>query len=113
MKAIEHDRKAGTGQAQADPVLFRSIALRQVELANRIVYSPMGQYMADRSGAATEWHKVHLGMMALSGAGLVFTEAAGVAPLGRDAPTSLGLWTDQHEDALAGVLETCRRYAPA
>lgn len=96
-----------------EPALFSPIALRSVELANRIVYSPMGQYMADRTGAATDWHKIHLGMMALSGAGLIFTEASAVAPLGRDAPTSLGLWTDAHEEALAGVIETCRRYAPA
>ena len=88
-----------------EPALFSPIALRSVELANRIVYSPMGQYMADRTGAATDWHKIHLGMMALSGAGLIFTEASAVAPLGRDAPTSLGLWTDAHEEALAGVIE--------
>jgi len=113
MKAIEADKSAGSALDREHPALFSPIALRRVELANRIVYSPMGQYMADRSGAATEWHKIHLGMMALSGAGLVFTEAAAVAPLGRDAPTSLGLWTDEHEEALAGVIETCRRYAPA
>lgn len=93
--------------------LFSPFRLRGVELENRIVYSPMGQYMADREGAATEWHKVHLGMMALSGAALIFTEASAVGPLGRDAPTSLGLWTDRHEEALAGVVQTCRQFAPA
>ncbi|MBX3530328.1 MAG: NADH:flavin oxidoreductase/NADH oxidase [Rhizobiaceae bacterium] len=99
--------------AAAEGLLFSSIALRGLELENRIVYSPMGQYMANRDGSATEWHKIHLGTMALSGVGLVFTEAAAVSALGRDAPTSLGLFTDAHEEALAGVVETCRRYAPA
>ena len=101
-------------EPETEPVsLFSPITLRGLELVNRIAYSPMGQYMADRAGAATEWHKIHLGMMSLSGAGLIYTEAAAVGPLGRDAPTSLGLWTDEHEEALAKVVETCRRYAPA
>lgn len=93
--------------------LFASISLRGLTLDNRIVYSPMGQYMADPQGAATDWHAVHLGMMSLSGAGLIFTEATAAEPRGRDAPTSLGLWTDAHEAALKNAIDICKRYAPA
>ena len=63
--------------------LFQPITLRTLTLDNRIVYSPMGQYMADRSGAATDWHTIHLGHLALSGAGLLILEATAVSPEGR------------------------------
>ena len=49
--------------------------MRSLELANRIIVSPMGQYSADERGLATDWHLVHLGGLSLSGAGLLFTEA--------------------------------------
>ena len=48
--------------------LFSPIRLADLELANRIVVSPMCQYSAD-DGVATDWHLNHLGMLANSGAG--------------------------------------------
>jgi len=93
--------------------LFSPITLRSLTLDNRIVYSPMGQYMSDDDGAASDWHLIHLGMMSLSGAGLVFTEATAVEPRGMHSPHGLALWTDRHEAALKRVIDSCRRYAPA
>src|SRR3712207_7453179 len=49
--------------------LFRS----SVELANRVVVSPMDMYSAV-DGVPDDFHLVHLGGKALGGAGLVMTE---------------------------------------
>jgi 2,4-dienoyl-CoA reductase-like NADH-dependent reductase (Old Yellow Enzyme family) len=92
-------------------LLFSPIRLGTVELANRIVVAPMCQYSADE-GAATDWHLLHLGHLALSGAGLLITEATAVMPEGRISPLDLGLWSDATEDALAPVVRAVRRHSP-
>ena len=91
--------------------LFSPLALRDLHLVNRIVVSPMCQYSADR-GRATDWHMVHLGHLALSGAGLLCVEATAVEADGRITPGDLGLWDDQTEAALARVLKAIRAYSP-
>ncbi|MCS6780083.1 MAG: NADH:flavin oxidoreductase/NADH oxidase [Geminicoccaceae bacterium] len=88
--------------------LFSPFRLRGLELANRITVSPMCQYRA-REGLATDWHLVHLGNLAMSGAGLVILEATAVSPEGRISPGCLGLWSDAHAEALAPILAFCRR----
>ena len=57
-------------------VLFSPISLRSLTLPNRIVVSPMCQYVAEEGGA-TAWHLIHLGSMALSGAGLLCNRSHG------------------------------------
>lgn len=93
--------------------LFSSFALRDLVLPNRIVVSPMGQYSAEEGGYAAQWHLVHLGNLALSGAGLLITEATAVEPRGRISKHDLGLWSDRHAEALAPVLDFCRRHGGA
>src|SRR5271157_6443591 len=88
--------------------LFTPLQLGTIELANRIVISPMCQYSAE-DGRAGTWHLIHLGHLALSGAGLMFTEATAVTPEGRISPGDLGLWSDETEAALAGVLAAIRK----
>ena len=61
--------------------LFEPFALRGLTLANRIVISPMCQYSAV-DGAATDWHMMHLGQLAVSGAGLLCVEATAIEPEG-------------------------------
>ena len=90
--------------------LFSPISLGNLVLDNRIVIAPMCQYSADR-GCATDWHLIHLGHLALSGAGLLFIEATAVAPEGRISPFDLGLWSDATEAALARVLRSVRQYS--
>ena len=83
---------------------FTPFRLRDVELPNRIGVSPMCQYSCEnRDGLATDWHLVHLGSRAVGGAGLVMAEATAVDPRGRIAPEDLGIWSDEHADALAPV----------
>ncbi|MFI4868511.1 MAG: NADH:flavin oxidoreductase/NADH oxidase [Steroidobacterales bacterium] len=91
-------------------VLFTPLTLRSVVIPNRIVISPMCQYSADY-GAASAWHLIHLGHLALSGAGLMCIEATAVEPEGRITPACLGLWDQRTEDALRPVLAAVRKYS--
>jgi 2,4-dienoyl-CoA reductase-like NADH-dependent reductase (Old Yellow Enzyme family) len=75
------------------PTLFQPLQIRSVTLTNRFVVSPMCTYSAD-DGHVTDWHLVHLGQYAQSGAGLIFVEATAVQPRGRISPEDSGLWTD-------------------
>jgi 2,4-dienoyl-CoA reductase-like NADH-dependent reductase (Old Yellow Enzyme family) len=84
--------------------LFSPYALRSLKLPNRIVVSPMCQYVA-KNGQANSWHLIHLGGLALSGAGLLFIEATAVEPDGRITPGCLGLWDDATEAALRHLHE--------
>ncbi|KUZ13340.1 oxidoreductase [Burkholderia diffusa] len=91
--------------------LFSPLTLRGVTLPNRIVISPMCQYSAER-GEATDWHMIHLGHLALSGAGLLCIEATAVEPDGRITAGDLGLWDDVTEAALEPVLAAIRKHSP-
>jgi 2,4-dienoyl-CoA reductase-like NADH-dependent reductase (Old Yellow Enzyme family) len=91
-------------------LLFSPITLRGLTLPNRIVIAPMCQYSAVE-GCATDWHIVHLGHLALSGAGLLVIEATHVEPQGRITRDCLGLYSDENEAALARVLEVVRRHS--
>ncbi|QJE00316.1 NADH:flavin oxidoreductase/NADH oxidase [Massilia forsythiae] len=92
-------------------MLFSPIKLGPLALDNRIAIAPMCQYSADE-GLATDWHMIHLGQLALSGAGLLTIEATAVTPEGRISPDDLGLWSDRHAAALEPVINAMRRYAP-
>lgn len=83
--------------------LFSPLKIRDVELRNRIVVSPMCQYSSE-DGFANDWHFVHLGSRAIGGAALIITEAAAVEPAGRISPADLGIWKDGHIDELAHIV---------
>ncbi len=79
-------------------LLFSPLRLRSLELANRVMVSPMCQYSCEE-GMPNEWHLVHLGSRAVGGAGLVMTEAAAVNPEGRITPWDAGIWSGAHAAA--------------
>lgn len=84
--------------------LFTPLELRGTEIPNRVMVSPMCQYSCEgRDGLPTDWHETHLASRAVGGAGLVMTEATAVEPRGRITPYDLGIWSDDHADALADV----------
>jgi 2,4-dienoyl-CoA reductase-like NADH-dependent reductase (Old Yellow Enzyme family) len=87
--------------------LFDPLPIRDVTLANRVMVSPMCQY-SSTDGFATDWHFVHLGSRAVGGAGLVFTEATAVVPEGRISPQDLGIWSDEHIEPLARIVDFIR-----
>jgi 2,4-dienoyl-CoA reductase-like NADH-dependent reductase (Old Yellow Enzyme family) len=90
--------------------LFSPFTLRDLTLPNRIVIAPMCQYSAV-DGRATEWHMVHLGSLALSGASMLITEATAVEAVGRITPADLGLYDDATEAALKPVIQAIRKHS--
>ena len=92
-------------------VLFSPVTLGPLQLPNRIAIAPMCQYSAV-DGLATDWHMIHLGGLALSGAGLLIIEATAVTPEGRISPDDLGLWSDAHLEALTPIVQAMRRHTP-
>ncbi len=86
------------------------MSLGPLTLPNRIVIAPMCQYSAE-DGRASDWHAMHLGNLAQSGAGLLILEATAVEPRGRISWADLGLWDDGTEAALAQVLASVRRWS--
>jgi len=90
--------------------LFSPIKLRNLVLPNRIVVSPMCQYSAEQ-GLATDWHTIHLGGLAMSGAALLCIEATAVESAGRITPGCLGIWDDDRQAAIARVLASIRKYS--
>ncbi|NEU11437.1 NADH:flavin oxidoreductase/NADH oxidase [Methylobacterium sp. BTF04] len=91
--------------------LFEPLRLDDLTLDNRIIVAPMCQYSA-HAGQASDWHLMHLGQMAMSGAGLLTLEATAISPEARISPTDLGLYSDETERALGRVLDAVRGYAP-
>ena len=91
--------------------LFSPYALRDLEIANRIAVAPMCQYSA-LEGTPGDWHMMHLGHLAISGAGLLICEATGVSPEGRITPNCTGLYSDENESGFKKVLDFCRSIAP-
>ncbi|WP_311173663.1 NADH:flavin oxidoreductase/NADH oxidase [Halobellus ordinarius] len=87
--------------------LFTPLSLRGTDIPNRVMLSPMCQYSAPE-GYATDWHKVHLGSRAVGGAGVVMTEATAVSPAGRISRQDLGIWSDDHADALRDTVAFVR-----
>jgi 2,4-dienoyl-CoA reductase-like NADH-dependent reductase (Old Yellow Enzyme family) len=90
--------------------LFTPARVGQLTLANRIVIAPMCQYSAE-NGCLNDWHLIHLGHLALSGAALLTIEATAVSPEGRITYADSGLYSDECEAAMRRVLEGVRRWS--
>jgi 2,4-dienoyl-CoA reductase-like NADH-dependent reductase (Old Yellow Enzyme family) len=91
--------------------LFTPLELGGLALANRITVAPMCQYSAV-DGSMTDWHLMHLGTLALSGASMLVIEATGVTPQGRITPHCVGLYSDANEQAMARVVRHVRGVSP-
>jgi len=90
--------------------LFQPITLRELRLSNRIMISPMCQYSAT-DGNVNDWHLIHLGQLAMGGAGLLCIEASAVEAIGRITPACAGLYSDDNEAAFRGLIATLRRHS--
>ncbi|MGN6871894.1 MAG: bifunctional salicylyl-CoA 5-hydroxylase/oxidoreductase [Solirubrobacteraceae bacterium] len=77
------------------PPMFTPLRLRGLELANRVVVSPMDMYSAV-DGTPGDFHLVHLGSRAMGGAGLLMTEMMCVSDIGRITPGCAGMYRDEH-----------------
>jgi anthraniloyl-CoA monooxygenase len=86
------------------PPMFTPFRLRDLQLENRVVVSPMDMYSAD-DGTPNDFHLVHLGTRALGGAGLVFTEMTCVTREGRISPGCTGMYLPEHVDAWKRIVD--------
>jgi anthraniloyl-CoA monooxygenase len=110
----------GGGRLQADaepawlaaPPMFAPFRLRGMELANRVVVSPMAQYSAVE-GVPNDWHLVHYGARAQGGAGLVFIEMTCVSPEGRITPGCTGLWNREQQQAFRRISDFVHQHTHA
>ena len=91
--------------------LFSPIVIDGLTLPNRVIIPPMCQYSADENGEPRDWHFVHYGQLAISGAGLLIVEATAVEKDGRITPNDLGLWDDSQVERHARMLKCTRDIA--
>lgn len=91
---------------------FTPFRLRGLELANRLVVSPMCQY-SGVDGTVGEWHLVHLASRALGGAGLVIGEMTDVTADGRITPGCAGMYSDAHEAAWKRIVDFVHAHSGA
>ena len=89
--------------------LFSPWRVREIELKNRIVVSPMCEYSA-KDGHPQPWHLVHLGSRAIGGAGIVFTEASAVEERGRISAVDTGIYEDAHVESWRPIVAFIREH---
>ena len=86
------------------PPMFAPYRLRDMELVNRVVVSPMAMYSAV-DGTPGDFHLVHYGTRAQGGAGLVYTEMTCVSPTARITPGCTGMWSEDHAAAWQRIVD--------
>lgn len=109
---MERTRQAFAEQVGAGPAsdgktpvpMFTPFRLREMELVNRVVVSPMCQYSA-HEGTPNDWHLVHLGSRAVGGAGLLITEMTNVSADGRITPGCTGMYNEDHVQAWTRLVD--------
>jgi anthraniloyl-CoA monooxygenase len=94
------------------PPMFLPFRLRDLELPNRVVVSPMAMYSAV-NGTVTDFHMVHLGARALGGAGLVFTEMTCPSADARITPGCAGMYAPEHTSAYKRIVDFVHQHSPA
>jgi anthraniloyl-CoA monooxygenase len=105
-------RAHGHAVNDAAPPMFAPFKLRDLELPNRVVVSPMAMYSAT-DGTPNEFHLVHYGARAQGGAGLVYTEMTCVSPEGRITPGCTGMYADEHVEGWRPIVEFVHRHSKA
>ncbi|HTB02670.1 MAG TPA: bifunctional salicylyl-CoA 5-hydroxylase/oxidoreductase [Bradyrhizobium sp.] len=90
--------------AKPNAPMFQPLRLREMELNNRAVVSPMCMYSA-KDGVPGDFHLVHYGSRAIGGAGLIFTEMTCVSRAARITPGCAGLWNDEQQAAWRRIVD--------
>ena len=106
--------ETATGKQYDKPVapMFVPFKLRDMELVNRIVVSPMSMYSAE-DGVPDDWHFVHYGALAKGGAALVYTEMTDVSADARITTGCTGLWNDEQQQSWARIVGFAHNYTNA
>jgi len=110
--AVERDLARRSGLTEPRPPMFLPLELGSMQLVNRVVVSPMAQYLA-QDGMPGDWHLMHYGARAAGGAGLIVTEMTCVAPDARISPGCTGLWSASHRDAWRRIVDFVHQHSPA
>jgi len=97
---------------EPQPPMFQPFRLRNMNLVNRVVVSPMDQYSAV-DGVPGDWHMVHYGSRAIGGAGLMFTEMTCVSEQGRITPGCTGMYDDAQEQAWKRIVDFVHAHSAA
>ena len=92
---------------EPSPLLFTPFTMRGLTARNRIVVSPMSQYLAV-DGEPGDWHLVHLGKFAMGGAGIVFVEETSVEASARKTYCCPGIYTDGQARAWRRITDFLR-----
>lgn len=92
------------------PSLFESYTIKGLQVKNRIMMSPMCQYLANEDGTITDWHLMHYGARAAGGVGLIMVEASGVENRGRITSRDLGIYSDDHIPGLRRIVDFCHTF---
>lgn len=87
--------------------LFTPLQIGTRTLSNRVTIAPMCQYSAI-NGSMTDWHLMHLGSLAISGASMLVIEMTGVTPQAHITPYCVGLYSDTNESAMKRVVDYVR-----
>lgn len=91
--------------------LTSSYEIKNMQLKNRIVMSPMCQYSVEaEDGVPTDWHYVHYVSRAVGGTGLILVEAAAVDPEGRISNRDLGIWSDEQIPAYKKLVDEVHKH---
>ena len=113
LEGVERWFAAGVDkEAAAVPPMFTPFRLRGLELANRVVVSPMCMYSAE-DGTPDDFHLVHYGARAQGGAGLLFTEMTNVERDGRISPGCAGIYKPEHVTAWKRIVDFVHARTPA
>ncbi|TQV81205.1 bifunctional salicylyl-CoA 5-hydroxylase/oxidoreductase [Exilibacterium tricleocarpae] len=104
-------RETGYDYRDSRPTpMFTKFKLRDMELRNRVVMSPMAQYSATRDGDLTDWHLVHYAGHAKGGMGLIYTEMTCPSPRARITLGCPGLWSDTQEEQWRRIVDFVHRH---
>ena len=114
---VERVRRWWLTEEGADPnvttaPIFAPLTLRDTTLPNRIVVSPMCQYSAE-DGVVGDWHLMHLGSLAVGGAGLVVAEMTNVSAEGRITYGCTGIYDEVQVEAWRRVTDFCHAHGAA
>ncbi len=90
---------------------FTPFKLRNLELQNRIVMAPMGQYVAD-NGLVNDWHFQHYTSRAVGGLGLILTEMTAVSETGRITEGCAGIYNDLQIAAWKRITAFVHQFTP-
>jgi anthraniloyl-CoA monooxygenase len=112
--AEEAERQTGIPQRRdpPPPPMFTPFALRDLVVPNRVVVSPMCQYVAV-DGTVGDWHLQHLGSRAVGGAGMVYAEMTNVSAEARISFGCAGLYAPEHVGAWKRIVDFVHGHSEA